>query len=206
MNTIVTGFKAFRKLKGIFLSFFYTPIAKIIFFLNGAQIDQGLHVNGLIKVLITRRGRMKVGRNLRLNSGDNSNIIGRQQKCIFWVEGKLSIGNNAGMSSTAIICKHEITIGNHVMIGGNTVIYDTDFHSLNPLLRNSPADAINAKHGPVIIKDNVFIGAHTTIIKNITIGENAVIGACSVVCSNIPDNEIWAGNPARFIRSLDNEL
>jgi acetyltransferase-like isoleucine patch superfamily enzyme len=55
----------------------------------------------------------------------------------------------------------------------------------------------------VIIEDNVFIGAHSTILKGVTIGKNSVIGACSVVTKNIPPNEIWAGNPAKFIKFLD---
>ena len=96
-----------------------------------------------------------------------------------------------------------ITIGDNVTIGGNTVIYDTDFHSLNPEIRlNKSIDKLNAKSGKVTIKDNVFIGAHSTILKGVTIGFNSVVGACSVVTRDIPDNEIWAGNPAQFIKSV----
>ena len=54
--------------------------------------------------------------------------------------------------------------------------------------------------GQIHIGKNVYIGCHTIICKPITIGENAIIGAGSVVTKNIPANEIWAGNPARFIR------
>ena len=55
----------------------------------------------------------------------------------------------------------------------------------------------------MIIEDNVFIGAHSTILKGVTIGQNSIIGACSVVTKNIPPNEIWAGNPAKFIKKLE---
>jgi acetyltransferase-like isoleucine patch superfamily enzyme len=144
-----------------------------------------------------------MGKNISINSGDNNNIIGRQQKTIFWVEGKLVIGDNVGMSSTAIICNHEIEIGNNVTMGGNTVIYDTDFHSLNPITRlDKSKDKKDAKWGKVCISNNVFIGAHTTILKGVNIGENSIIGACSVVTKNIPSNEIWAGNPAKFISKI----
>jgi acetyltransferase-like isoleucine patch superfamily enzyme len=60
-----------------------------------------------------------------------------------------------------------------------------------------------AKKRPVVINDNVFIGAHSTILKGVTIGKNSVIGACSVITKDIPDNEIWAGNPAKFIKSIE---
>ena len=64
-------------------------------------------------------------------------------------------------------------------------------------------DIKNTKKAPVIINDNVFIGAHSTILKGVTVGENSIVGACSVVSRDIPKNEIWAGNPARFIRKID---
>lgn len=203
MKFIPDLFKALRKIKSIGFSKIYTPIAKINFYLNGAEVSKGLRVKGLVKVFITRRGVVTIGENCSINSGDNANIIGRQQKTIFWVEGILTIGNNLGMSCSAIICNHEIEIGNNVTIGGNTVFYDTDFHSLNPILRsNKQEDKKNAKWGKVTISDNVFIGAHTTILKGVTIGKNTIVGACSVVAKDIPANEIWAGNPAKFIQKI----
>lgn len=196
-------YKAFRKIKEHIILIFYTPIARVILFLNGAEIGSGLYVKGLIKVHVTRRGKLIIGKNLRINSGNNYNLIGRQQRNIFWVEGKLSIGDNVGMSCSAFICHHSIVIGNNVTIGGNTVIYDTNFHSLDPILRkNKSLDKINANRAPVIICDNAFIGAHSTILKGVKIGQNSVIGACSLVTRDIPENEIWGGNPAIFIRKL----
>lgn len=56
--------------------------------------------------------------------------------------------------------------------------------------------------GKVLIKKNAYIGMNTLIIKPVTIGENSIIGAGSVVTHDIPDNEIWAGNPARCIGKL----
>jgi acetyltransferase-like isoleucine patch superfamily enzyme len=201
MKLIVYTFKALRKFSDILLGGIYTPIAKIFFMLNGVSYGEGLCVRGLMKIFVTRRGEVRIGRRLRVNSGDSYNVIGRQQKCIFWVEGALTIKDNVGISASAIICRHQITIGNNVVIGGNTVIYDTDFHSLDAEQRRDPGkDRVNTRWAPVKIGDNVFIGAHSTILKGVTIGDNSVVGACSVVAKNIPDNEIWAGNPAVCIR------
>ena len=196
-------FKLTRKITQQSIQPIYTPIAKLYFFLNGVKIVSGIKVSGFIKVFVTRRGSIKIGENLKINSGNRFNVIGRQQKTTFWVEGKLIIGDNVGMSSTAIICNHEIEIGNHVTLGGNTVIYDTDFHSLDPLTRREQTnDKIKSNWGKVKIEDNVFIGAHSTILKGVIIGENSVIGSCSVVSKNIPSNEIWAGNPIKFIKKI----
>ena len=91
-------FKAVRKLYSTIRSPFYTPIAYLLFYLNGAKIGKGLKVRGLIKVFMTRRGKITVGTNLKINSGNNYNMIGRQQKTLFWVEGHLTIGDNVGIS------------------------------------------------------------------------------------------------------------
>jgi acetyltransferase-like isoleucine patch superfamily enzyme len=200
---LVTIFKASRKIVAIIKGYFYTPIGKLFFYLNGINYGKGLIIYGLTKINVTRRGEVQIGDNVKINSGDNYNIIGRQQKTIFWVEGKLKIGNNTGLSSTAIICNHEIEIGENVVIGGNTVIYDTDFHSLKPDIRiDKTRDKQEAKKGKVTIENNVFIGSHSTILKGVTIGENSVIGACSLVSRDIPPNEIWGGNPIVFIKKI----
>jgi len=204
MNIIALIYKAIRKILNILHKPFYNVCAKLLFILNGVPIPKNINVNGIMKIFVTRRGKVIIGKNMSVNSGNNHNIIGRQQKTTFWVEGKLTIGNNVGMSSTAIICNHEIEIGNNVTIGGNTVIYDTDFHSLDASARNNKfEDKKNAKWGKVTLKENVFIGAHTTILKGVTINENSIIGACSVITKDIPPNETWAGNPAKFIKSIE---
>jgi acetyltransferase-like isoleucine patch superfamily enzyme len=154
---------------------------------------------------ISLEAKVSIGRHFVMNNGLLNNKIGRQQPCFFVVAktGELVIRDNVGISATAIVCWNRIEIGNNVRIGGGTVIYDTDFHSLNYQDRiPSPEIADNIKTAPILIADNVFIGAHSTILKGVTIGANSIIGACSVVTKNIPENEIWAGNPAKFIRKL----
>jgi acetyltransferase-like isoleucine patch superfamily enzyme len=203
MKYIILAFKAWRKIYQNLFAFVYTPYAKLLLKLNGVEYKDGLCVKGFITVHVTRRGNVKLGSNFRINSGNNFNIIGRQQKTIFWVEGELIIGDNVGVSGSAFICKDRITIGNNVLIGGNTVIYDTDFHSLDASIRSDKLlDLKSHLSSPVEIEDDAFIGAHCTILKGVHIGRGSVIGACSVVAKNVPANQVWAGNPLRYIRSL----
>ena len=61
---------------------------------------------------------------------------------------------------------------------------------------------IHRKCAPVVIGDDVFVGAKCIILKGVTIGKGAIIGAGSVVTKNIPARQIWAGNPAKFIREI----
>ncbi len=54
--------------------------------------------------------------------------------------------------------------------------------------------------GQVVIKQKAYLGMNTLVVKPVTIGENSIVGAGSIVTKDIPANEVWAGNPARFIR------
>ena len=86
------------------------------------------------------------------------------------------------------------------VFGGDTKIYDTDFHSTDPFKRLHGNTDVPSK--PVHIGKRVFIGGHSIILKGVTIGDEAVIGAGSVVTKDVPAGEIWAGNPARFIKKI----
>lgn len=164
----------------------------------------GIRIRGHVGLQI-QGGKMSVGDNLQISSGNMSNPMGRNIKAFIRVgkDGVLTIGNNVGMSSMTLWCNDSITIGDNVKVGAMTIITDNDAHSMDPVLRANPkTDAINAKHSPVVIKDNAFIGAMCFIGKGVTVGENSVVGAGSVVTKSIPDNEVWAGNPAQLIKRI----
>lgn len=105
------------------------------------------------------------------------------------------------MTSSCIRCAERIIIGDNVKIGALTIITDSDAHSLDPQKRSNPITDI-AKSKQIIICNNVFIGASSIICKGVTIGENSIVGAGSVVTKSIPNNEIWTGNPARYIKTI----
>ena len=89
-----------------------------------------------------------------------------------------------------------IDIGDDVMIGPNVSLI-TSSHPIEPSRRR---DGVIAK--PIVISKNVWIAAGATIIGGVTIGENAIVAAASVVTKDVPANCLVAGNPARFIRSI----
>jgi acetyltransferase-like isoleucine patch superfamily enzyme len=173
------------------------------FHLNAVKFHRDFTSYGVPILDINPGGNFTIGKRFRFNSGKYHAMGGRQQQCYF-VAAKgahIAIGDNVGITSTAIICHDSITIGNNVKIGINTVIYDTDFHSLDAKFRNQDPESIEGvKCKPVVIKDGAFIGGHSTILKGVTIGKNSIVGAGSVVFQSIPDEQVWAGNPARFIK------
>lgn len=184
---------------------FTTMYTRIKFKINGVHAGKHLRSHGIPMLDLSLTGKFSVGEHFQLNNGRHFNKIGRQQPCCFQVgkKGSLQIGNNVGISATAIVCQEGIEIQDNVRIGGNCVIYDTDFHDLDYRKRTAiPEDFTNVITKKVIIGKNAFIGAHSTILKGVTIGEGAVIGAGSLVTRNIPAFEIWGGNPVKFISSL----
>ena len=96
-----------------------------------------------------------------------------------------------------------VKIGNNVTVGANAVILDSDCHSLNYLDRGTENDMRNCKCKPIIIEDDVLIGTGSYILKGVHIGARSIIGAGSIVTSDIPADSIAAGNPARVIRKIN---
>ena len=93
-----------------------------------------------------------------------------------FVSLNVQVGNNV-LANIGSQLHHDVVIEDNVVISPGVIIC-----------------------GHVTLKENSFIGAGSTIIQNITIGKNAVVGAGSVVIKDVPDNETWAGNPAKLIR------
>lgn len=111
----------------------------------------------------------------------------------------LYIGHEVRMSGVTICAAESITIGDRCVIGANAMIVDTDFHSLDPSLRSSPNDSLNAQSKSVNIGNDVFIGGNSVVLKGVNIGNGAIIGAASVVTKDVPAGAIAAGNPAKVI-------
>ncbi len=155
------------------------------------------------RLIIKNNGYCKIGENVTFKSSFSSNYVGLSKKCSVFIDtnASLIIGSNAGFSGISIYCSRAITIGNYVNCGGNVSIWDTDFHPLDfEDRRMHRIDKIASS--PVTVGDDVFIGANTIVLKGVAIGNRSVIGAGSIVTKQIPADEIWAGNPARFIKKI----
>lgn len=90
-----------------------------------------------------------------------------------------------------------ITIGSHVMIGPNVTL-STAGHPVDPDRRRNVAQF----NIPITIGDNVWIGANVVVLPGVSIGENSVVGAGSIVTKDIPPNVVAVGNPCRVLREI----
>lgn len=165
------------------------------------KYGNNLKINGRFFCVSNTPGGIEIGNNVRINSSRGSNPIGGDTKTILFAKGngKIRIGDDCGISNTTLFACESISLGKQISVGGGTRIYDTDFHWLDFEMRISE---LGGATSPVVIKDGAFIGAHCIILKGVTIGEKSIVGAGSVVTKSIPDGEIWAGNPAKFIRKI----
>ncbi len=205
MKYFLLSLKIFLALKYRVNDFFSQKIATLLMQIKSVTIEEGYISKGIPKIFIYKNGKFIIGKNFKINNTIRNNPIGRNYQCIFTIgeNALLKIGNDVGMSGTVIVAHKKIIIEKNVKLGGNVCIYDTDFHSLKYKDRiNQHKDKQNTHCNSIHIGENVFIGAHSTILKGVNIGNNSIIGACSVVTKDIPKNEIWAGNPAKYIRQI----
>ena len=200
---IVFFYKSICKVISVISSLINKKLSTFIFIGNNVHYANYKTI-GIPYIVVAKGGKCTIGENFSMNNGVKGNPIGCYKRCTIFVDrgAELVIGHHVGISQTALICHKSIKIGNYVKIGGGVCIYDTDFHSLDPNIRKSKDDLKSRIDKPVIIHDNVFIGAYSIILKGVIVGENSIIGAGSVVTKSVPENQIWAGNPARYIRDI----
>lgn len=175
-------------------AYFTTRIFRLKLWLN--NIDYGAHVtsaNSVARLLISKSATLvKIGNNVSFNNYDGPSW---NSKCCLQVKegAKLIIGDYSGLNGAYVYCSTSVTIGKWVKIGGGTLIFDSDFHPLGTMERRHGFEGM--KRQPVMIEDDVFIGAHCIICKGVTIGSRSIVAAGSVVVKDIPSNEMWGGQP-----------
>lgn len=148
---------------------------------------------------------IRMGKNVVLTSNSEVNLAGINHPVIIATYSKDSVvilEDNVGISGASINCVTKCVLKNGVMIGANVNIWDTDFHPVEVALRKKQLSIQDAQTAPIVIEKNVWIGANSTILKGVTIGENTVVGAMSLVNKSLPSNSICAGNPAKRIKSI----
>ncbi len=182
-------------------------IRKIIISSSSFYMQQKLHLMGVTLGRNTKWGgiaqierfpksKITIGNDCTFNSINIFNQRGIK-RCIIQtgkIGAKIHIGNNCGFSGVSIVADSEIEIQNNVKIGANSLIGDRDDHP----------EILGTQPSKITIKNNVFIGMQCIILKGVTIGENTIIGAGSIVTKDIPSNVIAAGIPCKVIKKKNN--
>lgn len=140
----------------------------------------------------SKKVRAFCGKLILEHCGDNVNI---EKGAAF--DSRVSLGNNSGIGVNAFISPH-VKIGNDVMMGPDCMMFTSNHgfsSSMIPMWQQPFSEAI-----PIVIEDDVWIGARVIILPGVHIGKGSIIGAGSVVTHNVEPYSIVGGNPATLIR------
>ena len=140
-----------------------------------------------------------IGRQWVACSDPKHNALGVFQRVILKTVGhgaKIVIGDDVGMSGCTITAATSVTIGNHVLLGSGCLITDSDLHPVDPEDRRAGYAGASC---PIVIEDDVFVGARAIILKGVTIGKGSVVGAGAVVAKSAPPYSVVVGNPAKVV-------
>ena len=174
-------------------------LAKFIFG-NRLKISGSYKVWGWVRFLIHGKGSIEIGSNFHAVSSRKRSIITLFSPCHLTVigNGKIFIGEHVGLNGTTIVAKKHISIGDNTMVGPNTIIIDHDSHQPWP---PESRWSLPGRSSDIVIQNDVWIGMNCIIMKGINIGRGAVIAAGSIVVADVDANSLYAGNPAKKIKS-----
>ena len=170
--------------------------------IRGVTLGRKVHCLGRPIFSVHKQSSLQVGDEVRFHSHPRSNPMGVPQPCVvrtIAAGAKLDIADRVGLSGAAVVCASNISIGEGTLIGSGAVIIDNDFHDRLP--GGSWGNNARSTSKPIHIGKDVFIGARAMVLKGVSIGDRAVVGAGAVVTKSIPPDAVAAGNPARIINN-----
>jgi acetyltransferase-like isoleucine patch superfamily enzyme len=174
---------------------------------EGRAIAKGLWFRMWCRIM---HRQFKAGRNLRIDGrlvlrgpgavilGDNVRIGMTVTPWTYASDAVIRIGDDSFVNGTSFGCVREVRIGCRAILGRSSIM-DTDFHSV-AANRHDPAAPVRV--APVVLEDNVWVGAQAGILPGTRIGANSVVGFGAVCAGMFPANVVIAGNPARVVGTL----
>jgi len=168
---------------------------------RGVELGRGCRFAGIPWIRMVPGARIIIGDGVLIASRFSANAAAMPHPTKFSANRRgavITIGEGAGLSGVSIVAMTSVTVGERTLIGSGTVIWDTDFHPLDPSARRRhPTEG--ARTAPIHVGNDVFIGARAMILKGVTIGDGAVVGAGAVVTRDVPPYTVVAGNPGRLV-------
>lgn len=186
--------------------FIYIVYNRLYYKMNNVKIGNNFRVFTKTYLLKDPTAIITIGDNFLFTNGESYNPLCRNIRGAIYAQPNavITIGNNVGLSSVCIWSNKSITIGDNVLIGGDSILLDTDAHSLDyRIRRNINFDGKLSQSSPIIIEDDVLIGTRCIVLKGVTIGARSIIGSGSIVTKSIPQDCIAAGNPCRVVKFIN---
>jgi acetyltransferase-like isoleucine patch superfamily enzyme len=165
---------------------------------KGVEFQGKAEFRGRPLISVVRGARMVLGDGVQIASAVRANPLGLSQPSVLRAMApgaQLVLGPGVGLSGSVLCAGSSIEIGEGTILGAGVMIIDTDFHV--PSGEFGWANEIASTSKPIKIGRGVFIAARAIILKGVTVGDRAVIGAGAVVAKDVPPRHVAVGNPAR---------
>lgn len=174
--------------------------------LVGVSVGQGVSAHGPVGLMRWPGSHISIGAGASLISSwrraTAAALASPVRLRTFGPGARIEVGPGAQLSGTSITARSTvISIGRQVLLAPNCIIVDSDFHAHWPPEARATEPGMEGDR-PVTIGDYAWIGLNCIILKGVTIGEGAIIGAGSVVTRDVPPRSLAAGSPARVLRQL----
>ena len=173
---------------------------------RGVETELGfVRLVGLPDIERAEGARIIIGKGVTLVSEATANSAGVNHPVILSAEGPgsvIKIGDGVGMSGASIVTCSEIEIGEGTMLGANCNIYGTDFHCVDAEERAKQRSTADAPTAPIKIGKRCWLASNVTVLKGVTIGDEAVVGAMSLVTKDVEARTVVGGVPAKVIRKM----
>lgn len=194
----------YRFIRKLFNKFIEIIIKTVLFSKTNIELGQYVNIIGLPIINIHNSAKLIIESNVTLNSSNYNYHINMYSPVKIMADRRgavIVIGDNTRIHGTCIHAYKSIEIGKNCLIAANTQIFDGSGHDLS---MKNPENRINTQGStkPIVIEDNVWIGANSIILPGTRIGKASVVSAGSVVRGNIPPYSLVAGNPVKKIRTF----
>lgn len=191
---------------------FYIICDKIAAFFMGRKknvyFGRSVRVSGVPIIDIRHGSKLYVGDGVTLNSRNRGYHINMHSPVKLFADrdgAEIKIGNKTRIHGTCVHAYESITIGSNCLIAANCQIMDGSGHDLSFPNTENRINTTGATK-PIIIEDNVWVGANSVILPGVTIGKGSIISANSVVTKSIPPSVVAGGNPAVIIKDFSSAV
>jgi acetyltransferase-like isoleucine patch superfamily enzyme len=171
--------------------------------LKGVELGGKVELVGRPIISSVKGARIVLANGVSIRSATRSSPLGCFQPCVLRAMApgaKLVLGPSVGLSGAVICAAVSIEVGEGTIFGSGAMVHDNDFHAAEGTWGWSDAPQLSgAGARPVRIGRGVFVGACAIILKGVTVGDRAVIGAGAVVSKDVPERNLAVGNPARNV-------
>lgn len=173
---------------------------------RGVETELGyVTLVGMPSIERAEGARIIIGNGVTLVSDATANTAGINHPVILSAEGPgsvITIGDGVGISGASIVTCSTVEIGEGTMLGANCNIYGTDFHCVEAEERTKQKSTADAPTKPIKIGKRCWLASNVTVLKGVTIGDEAVVGAMSLVTKDVETKTIVGGVPAKIVRHL----